>query len=342
MYLFCKANAGHNACCCKKMQRLANNVLFMLLKSIGVIMSHTNKRLKLAMVLSVFIIFATPPAFSADFSEGTANFSGYFNNKALFTDASLLLPLYEMPQNAAFFVNPSIGFSMQMSGGSKHEERFSFGLGNRLYLPGEQFQGMMGGLFNKGIIFGGNWYLDLQYSMYDNFFTKTGGGVEVLSDWVDARFNGYIGLTDERDLGKRVSRRDFYGTSTYAGSGSDYETLMPGFDAEIGVRLPVIDQLGEMRVFAGGYYFDARHVKDIKGIKSRFEWAPIPFLSLGAAWYSNKHLHGEKWQAQLAVKLPFSMNALQSGRNPFSVDYTPKTGNLWKDRYTTPVRRNGL
>ncbi len=308
-------------------------------------MKNMFERFKASVLLLCLALLAPPQAFSADFSEGTANFSGYFSNKILHTNASFIMPLYEAPQNAAFFVNPVVGFSTQLSGGSRHEERASIGLGNRLYLPGEQFKSMpggLGGLFSKGIIFGGNWYLDTQYSPYNNFLTKTGGGMELLSDWIDLRFNGYIKLTDQKDLGKHAKDCHFFGTAVYSGSKSDHETLMPGFDMEAGFRLPIIDQLGEMKVFGGGYYYDARHVNEIKGVKARFEWSPLPAINFGVSYFSNKRLNGEKWLAQLSFKLPFSMNALQQGRNPFSVDYTPKTGNLWKDRYTTPVLRNGM
>ena len=291
-------------------------------------------------LLFSLLILITSPLKAADFSEGTANFDFKFSNKILYTNADFMLPLYESPQSSAFFVNPRAGFDWQVKGKNRNNERFSIGLGNRLFLPGDQFGA---GLFEKGIIFGFNGHLDWQYSPYDNFLTKGGLGLEVMSDWVDARVNGYLGFTGEKDLGKRVSRTYFYGTKIYrGGNGKDHETLLSGFDGEVGLRLPVIDNIGEMRIYGGAYYLDAGHVSRVSGLTARYEWKPIPFISLGVGWTDNRRLHGEHWQAGIGFHLPFSFNALSSGQSPFALDFTPKTGNLWHDRYTESVHRNGL
>lgn len=294
---------------------------------------------RLFLVFSLLILIAAPVK-AADFSEGTANFEFKFSNKTLYSNADFMLPLYESPQSSAFFINPRAGFDWQVKGKNRHNERLSIGLGNRLFLPGDQFGA---GLFEKGIIFGFNGYLDWQYSAYDNFLTKGGLGVEMLSDWVDARINGYLGFTDEKDLGGNKKSTHFYGTKLYRGSnGKDFETLLSGIDGEVGLRLPVVDNIGEMRVFGGLYYFDADHVSSVSGISARYEWKPIPFLSLNVGWTDNRRLNGEHWQAGLGFHLPFSFNALLSGHGPFALDFTPKTGNLWHDRYTESVRRNGM
>ena len=299
---------------------------------------------RLLIVISAMCVLVAATAQAADFSEGSANVRVKFSDKFIYSNADLMMPLFESPENAAFFINPVIGFDFKLKNSSRDAERFSFGLGQRLYLPGDQFDAAAtGGLFEKGIIIGWNSYFDLQYSMYDNFMNKAGLGAEMLSDWVDARVNAYIRLTDDKNLGKSVRRYNYYGTALYRdGFGRDHEILRSGLDGEVGVRLPVPDQVGEMRVFGGGYYFDTSHVSSISGITARFEWNPIPFLALGAEWTDSRKLNGEKWNAQLGFHLPFSANALTTGYSPINVDFTPKTGNLWHDRYTSSVRRNNF
>lgn len=305
-------------------------------------MGYAAKRISVLPALAlVFCILLAPAARAADFSEGSANFGVKFSDKFIYNDADFMLPLFESPQNAAFFINPSVGVDFRLKGSSRDSERFSFGLGQRLFLPGEQFGGAMGGMLDKGIIIGWNGYIDLQYSMYDNFMTKGGIGLEVLSDWVDMRLNTYMRITDDKDLGKQVKGHNYYGTAMYRDSaGNDHEILRSGVDTEIGFRLPITDHVGEMRVYGGMYYFDTKHVSSISGVTTRFEWKPIPFMTLGAGWTDSRKLHGEKWSAQMGFHLPFSFNALMSGHSPFSLDFTPKTGNLWHDRYTSPVVRN--
>ncbi|MDR2050365.1 MAG: inverse autotransporter beta domain-containing protein [Deltaproteobacteria bacterium] len=286
------------------------------------------------------LLFPAGAARSADFSEGAASFGAHFSDKALYSYADFFLPLYEVPENAAFFINPNLGFDLRLKNGGRNAERGSIGLGHRLYLPGGQFGSLGGGLLDKGLILGFNWNLDGQYSPYDNFLFKTGGGVELLSDWVDMRLNGYFKLTGEKLVSR--NRGSLYGTAVYASGNKLYETLLSGVDGEIGLRAPIWEQLGELRFFAGAFYHDAGHVDRVDGFKARVEWNPIPSVVIGASCYSNRDLNGEKWQLHLGFRLPFSMNELLAGGNPFSVDTTPKTGNLWKDRYTAQVRRNGL
>lgn len=286
----------------------------------------------------------TAAAQAADFSDGSANVRVKFSDKFVYTNADLMMPLFESPENAAFFINPVVGADFRLKGSSRTAGRFSIGLGQRLYLPGDQFDAdMTAGLFEKGIIIGWNGYFDLQYSMYDHFMNKAGLGAEMLSEWVDARINGYLRLTDDKNIGKPVRRYYYYGTGFYRDAlGRDHEILRSGFDAEVGVRLPVPDQLGEMRVFGGGYYLDTSHVSSVSGVTARFEWNPIPFITMGVEWTNNRKLNGEKWNGQIGFHLPFSANALSTGYSPFNLDFTPKTGKLWHDRYSSSVRRNNF
>lgn len=282
-------------------------------------------------------IFASP-GLAADFTEGTAALDVKFSNQFVYTDANFMLPLFESPQTAAFFINPSAGFDVRLKGSHRTAQRLSIGLGQRFYLPGGQFGTS---LLQKGIIAGWNAYVDGQYSMHSNFMGKGGLGIELMSDWVDMRVNGYLRFSEDKDLDKKVRRDNYYGTAYYRDSGGDdHEILRSGVDAEVGVRMPVPDYVGEMRVYGGAYYFDARHTDSIDGVVGRVEWNPIPFITLGAGLTDSKKLHGKSWNAHLGFRIPFSLNAASRGQSPLNPDFTPKTGNLWKDRYTSPVVRN--
>lgn len=306
-------------------------------------LESTKKMFRLFLLIATLCVFSGVPGFAADFSEGTANFEVKFSDKFVYSNADFMLPLFESPESSAFFINPNAGFDLRLKGSSNDAERFGIGLGQRLYLPGAQFSGFMNGIFDKGVIIGWNGHLDTQYSMDDNFLSKVGLGAEFLSDWVDMRVNGYLRLTDDKSGSRKSHRYHYYGTGTYRNSKGKYrETLLSGVDTEFGLRLPVPDRIGEMRVFGGLYYFDASHVSSISGVTARFEWNPIPFMSLGVGWTNEEKLYGENWNAHLGFHLPFSFNALMSGHNPFSLDFTPKTGNLWHDRYTSSIRRNNF
>ena len=306
-------------------------------------MSDVLKAVSLLVILCGLLASPAQTSRAADFSEGTASVNAYFSNKALYTNLDFMMPLFESPNNAAFFINPGGGINLRLKDNSRHTERVYFGIGQRLFLPGSQFKGgPADALLGKGLIFGFNWFIDWQYSMYSHFMADTGGGVELLSDLVDLRLNTYFKLTDAKKLDHGPSPGGLYGTALYVDRGGIYETLLNGVDGEVGFRLPIVDQIGEIRVFGGGFYHDAREVRRIRGIKGRIQWNPLPSIHIGAALFSNRHLNGEKWQLQFGFKLPFSANALSAGGSPFSIDNTPKTGNLWKDRFTTPIPRYGM
>lgn len=297
------------------------------------------KNMRVMALVAVICAFLAAPGQAADFSEGRFTVGTKFSDKFIYNNIDFMLPLFESPENASFFINPRVGIDFRIKGSSRNAERLSIGMGQRLFLPGEQFDGQTGSAFEKGMIIGWNANFDWQYSLYENFVSRVGLGGEMLSDWIDARLNAYVAITDDKSTGSRGKRRHTYGIGYYRSGEKLREIALSGLEGEVGGRLPVIDQLGEMRIFGGVYYFDAKRVSSVSGVTARFEWVPIPFVSVGLGWTSSNKLHGEHWHGELAFQLPFSVNALLSGYSPFNVDFTPKTGNIWHDRYTSPVRR---
>lgn len=306
-------------------------------------MAHYLKKLaRLVLFAAIFTLGAAPLTWGADYSEGRFTFATKFSDKFIYNNFDFMLPLFESRENAAFFINPRLGVDFRIKSSTRDAERFSIGLGQRLFLPGSQFGNSLGSSFEKGIIAGWSAHFDAQYSLYDNFMTKVGVGGEVLSEWVDVRVNGYVRLTGDKKTDSRgKSRYHYYGTGLYRHSdGKLGEILLSGVDGEVGGKLPVIDQLGEMRIFGGLYYYNSPHVRHVRGVSTRFEWKPIPFVSLNVGWTSSDRLNGANWFGGLGFHLPFSMNALSAGGSPMNADFTPRTGNLWHDRYTEPIRRN--
>lgn len=304
---------------------------------------YFKKQLWLVALTALLALWANSSAWAADFSEGRLSIATKFSDKFIYNNLDFIMPLFESPENAAFFINPRIGVDFRHKGSTRDAERFSLGLGQRLYLPGEQFnRSGESGVFDGGVIIGWNANVDFQYSLYDNFMTKAGIGGEVLTEWVDARLNAYIRMTDGKKTGSRgTTRYHYYGVGMYRHADRETsEILLSGLDGEAGAKLPVIDQLGEMRVFGGLYYYNSPHVSHVRGLSTRFEWKPIPFVSLNVGWTSSDKLNGENWFGGVGFHLPFSMNAFSAGGSPVGADFTPVTGKLWHDRYTEPVRRN--
>lgn len=139
---------------------------------------------------------------------------------------------------------------------------------------------------------GGYGFLDVRRSRYENTFYQATLGAEALStDW-DLRANVYIPVGNDD---KRVARGEdvtFSGfrnqapeltggtlaiRTTVDAIGNEVELrerALAGIDAEVGYRLPVFPAEGahDLRMFVGGYHFDASGVESVTGPRGRLEY----------------------------------------------------------------------
>ncbi|MEI6970455.1 MAG: hypothetical protein WCL44_02975, partial [bacterium] len=177
---------------------------------------------------------------------------------------------------------------LRVSAGDNNEEEFNAGLGIRRLVNAKGSNG--------GLVVGANLYYDSRWTQYDNQVNQLGVGLELLSKWVDARFNYYLPETDKMLAGKssqswtETSQKSEYVDTTSASVGSiratdhqivqpttytttrltsiytttdsyrndfeQYESALKGFDFEVGVRVPYIGKYVDTRVFAGYQQFD--------------------------------------------------------------------------------------
>ncbi|MDQ0350060.1 inverse autotransporter beta domain-containing protein [Ancylobacter vacuolatus] len=123
----------------------------------------------------------------------------------------------------------------------------------------------------NGWVYGINGYFDYLNSQYDNDFTQFGLGVEALSqDW-ELRANGYLPVGDlEAALASANAALIEAGRLVFR---AGEETALQGFDGEIGYRLPFLtpDDLTQIKLFAGGYWYTGEGVEDVPGVSARVE-----------------------------------------------------------------------
>jgi hypothetical protein len=188
----------------------------------------------------------------------------------------------------------------------------SAGLGFRKMVPGQE------------IIIGANAYRDSIHSEHGNDFDQLGLGFEVLSHWVDARFNYYLPESDRYEV-DRFSRRErdgeFHGgnffQTTRTSRFKTYEAALEGFNAEIGFLIPGLDRFAEVRVFGGYYHYLNPFGGDFDGFKARLEARVLPGVMLDLEYWDDAALMGGHWTAGARVSVPFSIYNLVTGRNPF-------------------------
>ncbi len=104
-----------------------------------------------------------------------------------------------------------------------------------------------------------------------------------------------------------------------------FEAALRGYDAEIGVKLPLAETAPEVRVFVGHYDFESRYGEDIEGAKGRLEVRAGPYLTFDAEVFENDKLNDTDFFVGARLQVPFE------GSNPFS-----GLGQLFKQREARP------
>ncbi|RYD61304.1 MAG: hypothetical protein EOP84_35885, partial [Verrucomicrobiaceae bacterium] len=197
------------------------------------------------------------------------------------------------------------------------------------YEDNGQFVSSTGLAFRKllseaGVIVGANVFWDSISSARDNDYDQLGLGVEVLSRWVDFRFNYYL-PEDDQYVVARSSRTQ---SSEFRSGGSvvertrtrgfkRYEAALEGFNSELGFLVPGLDRYAEVRLFGGYYHYANPFGGDFNGFKARLEARLLPGVIADVEYWDDSALMGGHWTAGMRVSVPFSLFNLVKGRNPF-------------------------
>ncbi|NOX99071.1 MAG: hypothetical protein GXP30_04940 [Verrucomicrobia bacterium] len=243
----------------------------------------------------------------------------------------LLIPLLQN-DNGMLFLYPRFGMSSDVNSG------YSMGLGARHYLPAID------------AIIGANVFYDRYASPNDNYYNQISLGLEVLTRWVDARFNYYIpdsspNMIDSQNVRSRSQtqtstsswgepfatgytiRQPFTTTTRTTTTTVNqlferFEDTMQGYDAEIGVLTPWLERYVALRWFAGYYSFDNSYGDDISGFKGRAELRFSSKLAVDATYYQDEEITGGNWLFGVRMSIPVFMENLSDGRSPFAGSFS--------------------
>ena len=174
----------------------------------------------------------------------------------------------------------------------------STGLGVRYLVPG------------RDIIIGGNVYYDFIDSKSDNHFDQFGFGAEVLTRWLDARFNYYLPDGSVQTVGNSLASLQL-------------ESGIEGWNTEAGFLIPGLDKYVEARLFAGYYSYHSKVGVNFEGWKARAEIRWTPGITTDLEWWEgnsarSNSLNGGNWVAGVRVSLPFEIGNIAQGKNPFA------------------------
>jgi hypothetical protein len=278
----------------------------------------------ISLFLEVMLIFG--PAYStmaAEWGPGSLTEQARFSEAIQEFTSDALIPVWH-DDRALLFINPRLTLTEDI------EEEINLGVGLRYLFP------------EAGLIAGGNIYYDSRYTEFDNQFDQIGFGGELLSKWVDARFNLYCPQQDRVKIGETEQVFSTYDMSEMYGEmfAEDhaikqevstriretrttrvyefFEEPLQGYDAEVGVRFPGLPNWLDTRVFIGRYDFETPFSQeDMEGTKARLEVRTASPFTLDAECFETKVLNGADYYVGCRLQLPFNFGNIFSGQNPF-------------------------
>jgi hypothetical protein len=282
----------------------------------------------------------TKPAVPWPIGSGIVDF-GVKTTSDSYTDGhfSISAPLF-----SNIGANGTLGGSLvflepYISWGEQGDVATSLGLGFRHVFndqPLSALQERHTGLFDEGIMVGGNVFVDMLDTQNDHRFWQLGFGLEFETRYFALRGNYYYPLTGRQE-NEPVLQRDIQ-RATFLTSGKEpfatghtiqqdvtfttydfytdrlyrsYEEGMKGWDAEAAVLVPWLDRWCELWLIAGYGDFQNKPfgpqiggTGEMHGWKAGVEFRPIPQLVLSAMHYEEKRMAGGEWMYGLSLQLP--------------------------------------
>lgn len=169
----------------------------------------------------------------------------------------------------------------------------------------------------KNVVVGGWVGFDFRKTAQGNEFKQGAAGIEIMSKWFDWRLNAYIPEGKKVYSGTPFQRLSFMGGNTLSivsSGGQKVELAMPGFDSEVGFKIPTprMPKL-DLRVYGGGFLFSRADAPTVAGPKARFEARfddtilPGARLTLGGEVSYDK-VRGSQTFAFIGLRIPLQVS----------------------------------
>jgi|GEM_PF-2139705 len=166
-------------------------------------------------------------------------------------------------------------------------------------------------MINDKFILGGYGFFDQRTTNNDNTFNQATLGLEALTEDFDVRANAYIAEKGAKNIPNAVGTAVIQNNQIFVRGQA--ERALSGFDAEIGYKLPLGWDDVEVRVYGGGYHFDASDTRDVSGPRVRAEMRidDISFLGDGSrftlgAEAQDDDVRGDQYFGVARLRIPFS------------------------------------
>ena len=189
---------------------------------------------------------------------------------------------------------------------------------------GGGYRRLMGPEEEPSWILGVYGFFDQLRSQRHFYYNQGSVGIEALTkDW-DFRINGYFPeagnnliFSDYSDALVQIVGNSIQTSSTKT---EILEVALPGFDAEIGFKIPNIDP--DIRVYGGGFYFDRSDAERVAGPRGRVEFRiEDPFGWKGTritvdGEYTYDDFRGSEYFAGASIRIPLDLSFQKRPMHP--------------------------
>ncbi len=193
--------------------------------------------------------------------------------------------------------------SLRMMGDDQDNREGNLGVGYRQVIDANGFKGVAG-------VHG---WLDRRITERGSKFNQVTLGTEWLGESVDVRLNGYIPLSDKREItipNANPQGPELAGTGILVDTnGTVLEEPQGGFDLELGLELGqysdfIRDHTDRFHVYAGGYYFDGPNTEDVAGWRTRVSADVTENIQFGAR-FQRDDVRGSQGFLEATFRFPF-------------------------------------
>lgn len=179
-------------------------------------------------------------------------------------------------------------------------------------------------IIDNHLIMGVNGFYDKRRTPWGTKHDQWGIGAELMGEvpfdtWslgLTGRYNYYHPISDAHiDIGPNGGYV-YRGNGIYTLDNIWFDEPLGGMDGEIGVRIPFVSDYVETWVYGGAYHFEGDNTEDIDGFSTRVEVYPTDFLKLAYEYREDDYYGGDHY-GEVMVEVPFSIENLVAGKNPF-------------------------
>ncbi len=265
-----------------------------------------------------------------------------------------LIPLTGDEDRLAFFNIRVLDAGGTVNDRDYNEEEINLGVGYRYVVP------------KHDVIMGVNVFYDQRWTVHDTYIEQYGGGVELLSERFDLRFNIYdpeeqvqrfdsvleverekeesVSYGPQQEVDGCIQRERTVSTRIIETTRlrEHIEEPMPGYDFEVGTKVPHLPDWLNTRLYVGMYYFESDIGEDLEGYRWRAEWRPVRAIRIDAEFYEDQELNDAEYFVSGRLSVPFNIGKLVQLENPFEqIDeyFTPRPFRL-RDRMNEMVYRD--